>query len=519
METTTGNKHRGLILGMGVAFIAVWYVILLGAYVFAPALKNAIRVRATELLRAEFGTNVSFQSFDVSFWPRIHVTARGVLIGNNAAHPLIRAASAIARSDLLPWHVRTVALQGLSVRIPTTKVPSISAPRPRLTIRIGEIVSEHAQVEIVPSAGEDTPLHFELARLRIKNFVPGRAADFSAIVVSSEPRAEIQADGRLGPWNAQDPSLTLLEGTYTLPHGDLAALPGLRGGFSSQGRFQGALGRLEIAGDAHAAQVSLSLSGHPEQLRARFQAVVDAAASSAIIEQLNGAVQSSAFVANGVVHNIQDDRLRDIAFDVSVSQGRLEDIVPLAVKSKTSPISGPFHLQGKLQIPPGQQNLLNRIRLEAGFAAPDTRFASLDLRARLRDASRKAQGHPKDTAAGSSRANIQGRVQLNDSVAQFSNLTFDLEGASTRLNGTYELASERLNLHGQLWMDAKLSQTATGAKAFFLKAAQPFFRSKHAGSRIPIKITGTRSDPHFALDLASKKTSAGSHARGVLFSH
>jgi hypothetical protein len=519
MGTTTGGRHRGLILAIGVGFIAVWYGILMGAYVFAPALKNAIRLRATELLRAEFGTNVSFQSFDVSFLPRVQVIARGVLIGNNATHPLIRATSAIARSDLLPWHVRTVVLQGLSVRIPTTRVPTVRTPLPRWTISIGEIVAEHAQVEIVPSAGDDTPLHLELGQLRIKNFVPTRSADFSATIVSSEPRAEVQANGRLGPWNPQDPSLTPLQGTYTMPHGDLAAWPGLRGVLSSQGRFQGALRRLEIAGDANAAQVSLSLSGRPEPLRARFQAVVDAADGSAIIEQLNGAVQSSAFVANGVVHNIQDDRLRDIELDVSVSQGRLEDIVPLAVKSKTSPISGPLRMQGKLQILPGQQDFLNRIRLEAGFAAPDTRFASLDLRERLRDASRKAQGHPKDAAVGSSRAGIQGQVQLNDGVAQFSILNFDLEGASARLKGSYQLSGERLNLHGELWMAAKLSQTAAGAKAFFLKAAQPFFRSKRAGSRVPIQITGTRSDPHFSLDLASKKSAAGWHAHRVLFSH
>jgi hypothetical protein len=229
--------------------------------------------------------------------------------------------------------------------------------------------------------------------------------------------------------------------------------------------------------------------------------------------------RGSAFVASGVIHNLQNDRLRDIALDISFKQGRLEDILPLAVKAKTSPLSGPFHMRGKLQVLAGTENILNRLRLDASFDAPDSRFASLDLRERLRNASRKAEGHPKDAAAGSSRASMKGQVQLNEGVAQFSPLAFDLEGASVQLKGSYQLASERLNLHGELWMAAKLSQTATGAKAFFLKAAQPFFRSKRGGSRIPIKITGTRSDPQFALDLANKKGAAGSHPRRVVFSH
>jgi len=42
---------------------------------------------------------------------------------------------------------------------------------------------------------------------------------------------------------------------------------------------------------------------------------------------------------------------------------------------------------------------------------------------------------------------------------------------------------------------------ATGAKSFFLKLADPIFKKKGAGAVIPIKITGTREEPKFGLDL------------------
>ena len=490
-----GLIQRRLILRAGAGIILACFAVLLAFFIFRPVLKNAIEARAVSMLRAQFASDVRFQKFDVSFFPLVHVVARGVFMGNDAARPLMQVASADAHCGLLPWHVRTLVLEGLFVRIPTSAVAMTVTPKPAFTVSIDEIVSEHAQVAILPS------LHFDLAHLRINNFSASRAADFSATVVTPEPRADVAASGRLGPWNVQDPSRTPLQGTYTMARGDLTTLPGWKGILTSQGRFQGVLRRIEIAGDVNSTQFGLS-GGHPEPFNANFQAAVDASDGSASIEQMNGMLQRSSFVASGVVRNIQDDGQRDITLDISVPQGRLEDFVPMAMPSTTSPVSGPLRLKGKIEILPGEQDVLNRLRLDADFAAPDARFSSLDLRERLRSASRKAEGHPKNAAAGSSIASMQGHVRLDNGVAQFSDLTFDLEGASARFTGSYKLASQRLDLHGEVWMDAKLSQTATGAKAFFLKAAEPFFGSKRGGSRIPIKVTGTQSDPQFALDLA-----------------
>ena len=73
------------------------------------------------------------------------------------------------------------------------------------------------------------------------------------------------------------------------------------------------------------------------------------------------------------------------------------------------------------------------------------------------------------------------------------------------LDGTYNLPDETLDFQGELRMQAKLSQTVTGAKSFFLKFADPFFKKEGAGSVVPIRITGTRDDPKFALALFGKK--------------
>ena len=76
--------------------------------------------------------------------------------------------------------------------------------------------------------------------------------------------------------------------------------------------------------------------------------------------------------------------------------------------------------------------------------------------------------------------------------------SFDV--GSYRLNRTYDLVPETLNFKGTLFMDAKVSDTTTGVKHFLLKLADPFFRRDGGGSAIPIKVTGSRSDPSFGLD-------------------
>jgi hypothetical protein len=75
-------------------------------------------------------------------------------------------------------------------------------------------------------------------------------------------------------------------------------------------------------------------------------------------------------------------------------------------------------------------------------------------------------------------------------------------GASVQLHGHYGLISENLDFHGTLRLEAKLSQMTTGIKSLLLKAVDPLFTRKGAGTVLPIKITGTKDQPSFGLDLS-----------------
>ena len=74
-------------------------------------------------------------------------------------------------------------------------------------------------------------------------------------------------------------------------------------------------------------------------------------------------------------------------------------------------------------------------------------------------------------------------------------------GSIVQLRGAYDLRSEVMNFRGELLTDATLSDMTSGVKSLLARLAQPFFRRKGGGTRVPIKISGPRTKPEFGLDL------------------
>ncbi len=73
------------------------------------------------------------------------------------------------------------------------------------------------------------------------------------------------------------------------------------------------------------------------------------------------------------------------------------------------------------------------------------------------------------------------------------------QAQASGLSGQYGLRRETLDFRGNLFMDAKVSQTVGGYKSILLRAADPLF-NRDGRTVIPIQITGTRQDPSFGLD-------------------
>jgi hypothetical protein len=195
-------------------------------------------------------------------------------------------------------------------------------------------------------------------------------------------------------------------------------------------------------------------------------------------------------------------RGRQVELDVTIPNGRIEDLLKLTVDSEKPVLIGGVHLQAKLVIPPEQRKVIDKLRLRGEFGLTKARFTDNGVQTKLVGLSRRGQGFNNNEPTGEVLSNLRGRLVLENGTASFPSLTFSVPGAEVRLAGHYGMRSGEMNFRGTLAMDATLSQVAGGGvKGLFLKVFDPFFKKPGAGMVLPIKITGTRKAPKFGLDM------------------
>jgi hypothetical protein len=93
-----------------------------------------------------------------------------------------------------------------------------------------------------------------------------------------------------------------------------------------------------------------------------------------------------------------------------------------------------------------------------------------------------------------------------EALAHFTELSFSIPGAHAEMHGTYGLVEpHRVNLHGQMRVETRISKTTSGVKSFVLKIIDPIFKKKKKGEIVPVHILGTYDKPDFGLDLGNKQ--------------
>ena len=179
----------------------------------------------------------------------------------------------------------------------------------------------------------------------------------------------------------------------------------------------------------------------------------------------------------------------------SSADGRLK----LAVKAPKAPMTGALRLNTKFELPPGDEDVVEKLRLDGRFAIEDGRFTDAGVQQKINELSHRARARKAAAPAQRVPSDFAGRFVLGGGALALRSIAFDVPGAMVQMSGRYDLRSERLNFAGELVMDAKVSQTMTGWKSFLLRAVDPLFR-KEGKTLIPLKISGTRDNPSFGLD-------------------
>jgi hypothetical protein len=268
----------------------------------------------------------------------------------------------------------------------------------------------------------------------------------------------------------------------------------------STGNFAGQLDRIVADGKTSTPDFSLDVSGRPVPLDTEFHAVIDGTTGDTALDPVKATLLDSRITARGGVFGAPDGTGRMVLLDVVVGPGRLEDVLRLGLKSDRPPMVGSLRFHTQMAVLPGPQKISQRIKLNGRFFANAAHPTNPILQEKLKDLSRRAKGKPKDARAGVDVFDLKGRFVLDKATATFPALRFTIPGATLGLTGQYGLFSEQLDFHGDLLLDAKLSQTTSGLKSIFLKPVDPFFR-KGGKTVLPISITGLRSQPQFRLEL------------------
>src|SRR5262249_48338627 len=126
-----------------------------------------------------------------------------------------------------PKRVSTVRLEGLQIHMPPRqekeKEPHDGERDKKRSspVVIAEIIADGTLLKMLPRDAGKLPLEFQIHRLRLESVGIDRPMNFRAALRNPKPVGEIEATGRFGPWEADEPSDTPVSGDYTFQNANL----------------------------------------------------------------------------------------------------------------------------------------------------------------------------------------------------------------------------------------------------------------------------------------------------------
>ena len=521
VEATSAQRsksplRRWVIRGL-VAFAIILAAVGVGLYLYADSLiERRLRTATIELLRQRFDSAVDLSSLKVSLAPSLSVRGEGLTLRHQGRHdipPIIAIRAFTIGSTLRElWERRIdrVYLEGLEIVIP----PRRGADMPSLTpttspsdakgnepdVFIRELVTENSLLTIMSKRPDKGPRVFHLRRLRFENLEFSKKTPFEGTLTNPTPAGEIAVVGAFGPWQGEAPSLTPIEGSF-LFDADLGTIKGIGGALHAEGTFGGPLEYIRTSGRTRTEGFHLSRGGARFPLIVDYDAIVDGTNGDTRLERVDGRLAESHITARGEIVRVAGAKGRRITLDTTTTGGRLEDFIKLTTRVQMSPMVGRVNAKAKLDIPPGEAEVIDRMDLDGTFEVQRALFTSEAIQDRIDELSRRGRGRPTDQSIDNVASNLRGSFRLKDGRMTLRSLSFSVQGAEVRLAGDYDVRSGRLDFKGELRLQARASRTQTGWKSLVLRLFDPLLDGDGAGTVLPISITGTRDQPKFGADI------------------
>lgn len=481
-----------------------------------------LKARVIETLSTRFHSRVELARFHVSVLKGVEVEGEGLKLYPyllNTQEPLFALNHFYFRttwSNLFrsPMQIGNVTVQGLAIHLPPkdqrANIPHLSEKQGHIRILVSEIVCDSATLILGTNRPGKVPLDFEIGPLYLRSVGAGRPMQFNATLINPKPIGNIHSIGEFGPWNADSPGDSPVKGHYSFSNADLGSLKGIGGILSSKGKYEGTLDNIVVDGETDTPDFRVNISGQPVPLHTTFHAIVDGTDGDTYLKPVNATLLHSHILADGKVVRIPGVQGHHIVLDVVVNHARIEDLLRVGVKTNPPVMDGAVRLKTKFDLPPGDQDVPDRLRLNGRFAVSDAHFTNDKIQSKVDQLSLRSQGklkEAKDNIPDNVHSDMQGNFVLNNGKLTITDLKYDVPGADIGLNGTYSLDGNEFDFHGRARLKATVSQMVGGWKGVLLKPVDPFFKKNGAGTDVPIKVTGTKSEPHFGLDFGHKDPS------------
>ena len=495
---------------------------VLGAVLFlvAGAIFTAWRVspwvhdQVVETLAERLDSEVTIESFEVSFLPRPRFVGRGLVIryqGRTDLPPFITIREFSGTTDLtgvLRRRAREVRLEGLEISVPPRRgddLPDVetggAGDSGEGRTYIDRLVSENARLSILSKDPKKNPKVFDIFTLEMRDVGLAAPAPFTASLTNPIPLGAIDTTGHFGPWRRDAPSLTPLDGEFAFK-ADLGTIKGVAGALDSVGSFGGVLERIAATGSTTTPDFSLpSVDAGALPLETRFDAIIDGTNGDVFLTTVDARLGASAFTVSGAIVGVEGVRGKHVTLDVQGEGARIEDFMRLTVDAERPPLVGPVRFKARLDIRPGDEDVVDKLWLTGDFSLDDARFSSRVVQDNVDELSRRGRGTPEDESVDDVVSDMKGEFALKDGMMSIPVVTFRVTGAKVQMAGVYGLRGGTLDFHGDVELDAPMSDMVTGVKSWLLKPFDSLFRKQGAATRVAIKVEGTKDDPKFGVEI------------------
>ncbi len=406
-----------------------------------------------------------------------------------------------------PKRIRRVMVGGLRMFVsPSSERTGNEARRTgslqQYALVIDKVIADGAVIEFASGEPGTEPLKFEIHKLTLNSVADDRPMSFHAALQNPKPPGEIRTDGQFGPLQPQDVGHTIVAGSYLFQHADLGVFSGIGGTLSSTGKFNGVLEHIEVEGSTDVPDFQVTRSDHAVHLKTQFHAMVNGMNGDVALQSVQTQFGRTSVVSQGEVAKKAGSVGKTVSLGGTEVQGRIQDWLRLLAKADPPALTGAMNFRTQVLVPSGQRDFIRRVILQGDFGVEAASFTRSTTQESVNNLSQVSQGEKENDDPASVIENLRGHVLLKEAIATFSDLSFSVPGALAHVHGTYGLLTERVNLHGTLQVDNKLSNGSKGMKSVLLKVVEPFLKKKNAGEIVPIKIGGTFSHVSYGLDVS-----------------